>query len=275
MAVNLAKKYQKAIDQVYTLGSLTKVGFAGRYDFIGSQTAVIYTLTSQALTDYTRTGSDRYGSPAELQDTIQELTITKDRSFSITVDKGNYIQGNLVKTTGKVIKIQMEEQFLPEQDTYNLTVLAAAAATALKVVTAAITASNAYEKFLDGQVSLNNDKVPMKGRVCFIGSTMYKFIRLDSSFILPSEMNAKKLENGQVGMVDGVKMILVPDSYLPANTAFILTHPKGNVAPMQLEEINTHDNPPGISGALIEGRFIYDAFVTAQKVNACYQHKIA
>lgn len=275
MAVNLAKKYQKAIDQVYTVGSLTKVGFAGRYDFIGSQTAVIYTLTSQALADYTRTGSDRYGTPAELQDTIQELTISKDRSFSITVDKGNYIQGNLVKTTGKVIKIQMEEQFLPEQDTYNLTVLAAAAATALKVVTAAITASNAYEKFLDGQVSLNNDKVPMKGRVCFIGSTMYKFIRLDSSFILPSEMNAKKLANGQVGEIDGVKMILVPDSYFPANTAFILTHPKGNVAPMQLEEINTHDNPPGISGALIEGRFIYDAFVTAQKVNACYQHKIA
>jgi len=119
MAVNLAKKYQKAIDQVYTLGSLTKSAFAMSYDFIGSKTAVIYTLTSQALADYTRTGANRYGSPAELQDTVQELAISKDRSFSITVDKGNFLQGNLVKTTGKVIKIQMEEQFMPEQDTYN------------------------------------------------------------------------------------------------------------------------------------------------------------
>jgi len=275
MSVNLAKKYQKAIDQVYTLMSMTKAAFAGKYDFIGSQTAVIYTLTSQALTDYTRTGSDRYGSPSELQDTIQELTISKDRSFSITVDKGNYIQGNLVKTTGKVIKIQMEEQFLPEQDTYNLTVLAAAAVTAGHTATAAITASNAYEKFLDGQVALDDDKVPRKGRIAFVSPSFYKFIKLDNSFIKASDLAMKTLINGQVGEVDGVKLVMVPTSYLPANTAFITTQPKGNVAPMQLEEINTHDNPPGISGALIEGRFIYDAFVTAQKVNGCYQHLIA
>jgi len=275
MAVNLAKKYQKAIDQVYTLGSLTKSGFAGKFDFIGVQTAVIYTLTSQALGDYTRTGSDRYGTPSELQDTIQEMTISKDRSFSITVDKGNYIQGNLVKTTGAVIKIQMEEQFLPEHDTYNLTVLAAAAASAGHTNTVAVTADNAYSLFLDGQVALDDDKVPRKGRVAYVSPTYYKFIKLDNSFIQASDLAMKTLINGQVGEVDGVKLVLVPTSYLPASTSFIMTQPKGNVAPMQLEEIKTHDCPPGISGALIEGRFIYDAFVMAQKEVGCYQHLIA
>jgi hypothetical protein len=44
---------------------------------------------------------------------------------------------------------------------------------------------------------------------------------------------------------------------------------------MQLEDVNTHDNPPGISGALIEGRFIYDAFSLIPKRKANYQHKIA
>ncbi|NTV46154.1 MAG: hypothetical protein HGB11_06460 [Chlorobiales bacterium] len=34
---------------------------------------------------------------------------------------------------------------------------------------------------------------------------------------------------------------------------------------MQLEDVNTHDNPPGISGALIEGRFIYDCFALVPK----------
>ena len=114
MAVNLAKKYAKEIDQLYTLGSLTKAAFGMKYDFIGVKTVAVYTLTSQALADYTRTGANRYGSPAELQDTINEYSVTKDRSFSITVDKGNYIQQNLVKTTGAVIKIQMEEQLAPE-----------------------------------------------------------------------------------------------------------------------------------------------------------------
>ena len=114
MAVNLAKKYQKAIDQVYALGSLTKAAFGGKFDFIGAKTAVVYTLTTQPLGDYTRTGANRYGTPTELQDTVQEYTITKDRSFSTTIDKGNYIQGNLVKTTGAYLKVEMDEQAIPK-----------------------------------------------------------------------------------------------------------------------------------------------------------------
>ncbi len=62
MAVNLAKKYSKQIEQIYTLGSLTKAGFSAKYDFIGVKTAAVYTLTSQALDDYTRTGANRFGT---------------------------------------------------------------------------------------------------------------------------------------------------------------------------------------------------------------------
>lgn len=275
MAVNLAKKYQKSIEQVYALGSLTKAGFGARYDFIGVNTAAVYTLTSQALGDYTRTGANRYGTPAELQDTVNEYTISKDRGFSITVDKGNYIQQNLVKTTGAVIKIQMTEQLFPEQDTYNMTVLAAAAVAESQTATAAVTASNAYSVLLDGAIALDNAKVPRKGRIAFVSPSYYKFIKLDNSFIQASDLAQKMLINGQVGEVDGIKIVLLPTSYLPSNTAFILTHPSANAAPMQLEDVNTHENPPGISGALIEGRFIYDAFALVPKRKANYQHLIA
>ena len=275
MAVTLAKKYSKEIEQVYTLGSLTKAAFGMKYDFIGVKTAAVYTLTSQALADYTRTGANRFGSPAELQDTVNEYAISKDRAFSITVDKGNYIQQNMVKTTGAVIKMQMNEQLFPEMDTYNMTVLAAAALAESQVATAAITASNAYEKFLDAMVVQDNAKVPRTGRIAFVSPSFYKFIKLDASFIKASDLAMKTLINGQVGEIDGCKIVMLPSSYLPANTAFIVTHPSSGVAPMQLEDINTHEDPPGISGALIEGRFIYDAFVVVPKRKAAVQHKIA
>ena len=276
MAVNLAKKYQKEIAQQYTLGSLTKAAFGLKYDFIGAKTAVVYTLTSQALADYTRTGANRYGSPAELQDTVQELAISKDRAFSITVDKGNYIQGNLVKTTGKVTKIQMEEQLYPEMDTYNLTVLLAAATTASNIPTAAaITKSNAYASFLSLQEYLDNAKVPATGRICFVTPAVYNFLKLDSSFVLPSDIAQKMLINGMVGEVDGVKIVKAPSSYFPTNTVMILTHPSAGAAPMQLEDLNVHENPPGISGSLIEGRFIYDAFVMTAKIEAVAAWKVA
>jgi len=275
MAVNLANKYQKAIDQQYTQKSLSKSAFGMNYDFIGVKTANIYTLTSQPWGNYTRTGADRYGTPSELQDTVQEMTINRDRSFSITVDKGNYIQGNMVKTKGRVLKIQMEEQFYPELDTYNFGVLAASASTAGKVVTTAVTAANAYEMLLDGGVSLDDDNVPEDGRIAFCSPTYYKFIKLDNSFIKASDLAMETLIKGQIGEVDGVKIVKVPASRLPANTAFILTHPSANVAPMQLETYKTHEDAPGINGLLCEGRVIHDAFTQEQKTDACYQHKIA
>lgn len=275
MAVNLANKYQKAVDQQYTKKSLSKSGFGMSYDFIGVKTANIYTLVSQPWGNYARTGADRYGTPSELQDTVQEMTINRDRSFSITVDKGNYIQGNMVKTKGRVLKIQMEEQFYPELDTYNFGVLAASASTAGKVVTLAVTASNAYEVFLDGGVSLDNDNVPEDGRIAYVSPIFYKFIKLDNSFIKASEMGQKILIKGQVGEVDGVAIVKVPDSRLPLNTSFIMTHPSANVAPMQLETYKSHEDAPGINGLLCEGRVIHDAFTQEQKTDACYQHKRA
>lgn len=80
------------------------------------------------------------------------------------------------------------------------------------------------------------------------------------------------LEKGVIGEVDGCKIVKVPASHLPAGAAFIITHSIAATAPKQLEEYKIHDNPPGISGWLIEGRFIYDCFVLNEKSNAIYYH---
>lgn len=46
-----------------------------------------------------------------------------------------------------------------------------------------------------------------------------------------------------------------------------------SIAPVKLSSYRIHDNPPGISGALVEGRFKYDAFVLENKAVALYYHK--
>ena len=40
----------------------------------------------------------------------------------------------------------------------------------------------------------------------------------------------------------------------------------------QLDEYKIHDNPPGISGWLVEGRVLYDCFVLNEKADAVYYH---
>ena len=50
----------------------------------------------------------------------------------------------------------------------------------------------------------------------------------------------------------------------------MVAHPCATVAPTKLESYKTHDNPPGINGALVEGRICYDAFVLENKAKAIY-----
>ena len=76
-------------------------------------------------------------------------------------------------------------------------------------------------------------------------------------------------------MVDGVKIIVVPDSLMPENVNFIIAAKSATVSPVKLSEYKIHDNPPGINGWLVEGRVYYDAFILNNKSTGIYVHKKA
>lgn len=275
MAINLASKYSTKVDERFKLKSLTEAGINREYDWAGVNAINVYSIPTVAMNDYSRTGLARYGTAAELQDTIQTMTITKDRSFTFTIDRGNKIEQQGVKEAGKALARQVDEVIVPEIDVYRLTTMATAATAAGGTDTAAVTKNNAYEVLLAGGEYMSDNKVPLTSRVAFITPAFHSFIKLDPSFNRASDMNQKMLVNGQVGEVDGVKLIVVPSSYLPASTAFVMAHPAATVAASKLEDYKTHDNPPGINGWLVEGRVIYDAFVLANKNKALYVHKTA
>ena len=73
---------------------------------------------------------------------------------------------------------------------------------------------------------------------------------------------------GLVGEVDGVNIIKAPASYFPEKTNFVITNPVVMPSPIKLAEYKIHDDAPGISGSLVEGRVRYDAFVLDQKKDA-------
>ena len=65
-------------------------------------------------------------------------------------------------------------------------------------------------------------------------------------------------------------MIRIPEVRLPKDFGFMLVHPCATVAPTKLEDYRVHQDPPGISGQLVEGRIVYDAFVLENKEKAIY-----
>ena len=89
MAVNLLTKYAAMIDEHFTVASLTQRAINTDVEFTGAKTVKVFSTPTVAMTDYTRSGSSRYGTPSELENAEQEMTMSRDRAFTYTVDKMN------------------------------------------------------------------------------------------------------------------------------------------------------------------------------------------
>ena len=200
-----------------------------------------------------------------------------------------------VLNPGAALKRQIEHVVVPEIDKYRLGAIVNGADQSGYVVNKDINRKNAYECLLDAFTKLMNDGVPMAGAVVYITPYFYKQIRLDSNFIKSGDLSQEMLIKGQVGTVDGIPLVLVPDSYFPGqanNTQtlwaslnkinslvptsdcveFLVANKAAVVGAEKLIDYKVHDNPPGINGWLIEGRICYDAFVLDKKKHMLYVH---
>ena len=272
MAINYASKYAQKIDERFSIGALTEPAVNKDYDFSGVKTVNVYSIPTVAMTDYQRTGSSRYGTASELQNTVQELTLSKDRSFTFTIDKGNYNETQMANAAGTSLQRQIDEVIIPEIDIYRLDKMVKGAGGS---ATKAVTSDNAFSLFLDGQNVLTDNKAPITNRIAFVSPSFYKLIKLDGAFMKSGDLSQKILLKGQAGSIDGVPVVVVPSSYLGTGVEFIITTPQATVSPVKLAEYKIHDNPPGINGWLIEGRVVYDAFVLNSKKTGIYVHKSA
>lgn len=271
MAQNYAEKYSSKVDERFSKASITNAAINNDYDFVGVNAVNVYSIPTVALGNYTMSGDNRYGTPAELNDTVQTLTLTQDKAFTFTLDKRNQEDSANAKDAGAALRREIDEVIIPTIDKYRLAAMVTGAGNL--TTAAAVTASNAYSIFLDAQSLLMDDLVPTANRIAYVSTNFYKNIKLDASFIKASDMAQDMLVNGSVGTVDGVNIVPVPSSYLPENVELIIVHKSAMVSPVKLSEYKTHIDPPGINGTLVEGRLYYDAFVLENKKNGIAVHK--
>ncbi len=272
MAINLATKYAKELAQAFNQRSVVDGVACKDYEFTGVKNLKVYTAISQELNDYQRSGTNRYGEPKEAQDTVQDMIVGMDRSFSITVDKGNNSEQMGSKEASKILAIEMNEQAIPEMDRYALKKFIDYAG-AVEEVEDAPSSENIVDLLSAGMVKMGNKKVPPEGRYIFIGWSYFGMLRLSPQFIGVEALAKEALVKGAVGTFMGAQVITVPDDYLMKgdNKAYFLIVYKNSVLqPKKVQDYFVKENPAGINGALIEGRFIYDAFVIGAKCDGVY-----
>ena len=271
---SLAAKYSNKVDEAFQRSALKGLVTNNDYDWDGVDTVKVYSIPVVDLSDYARSGSNRYGTPDELGNSTQTMQIRKDRAWTFTIDKLNKNQSQMVMDAGKAVARQLALKVIPEVDTYVFREIAKAAPTG-HTDTTAVTKANAYSAFLAAQETLGNANVPDEGRVALVSYNFAGLLKQDAAFMRDCDTAQNMQVKGQLGMVDGCKIIRVPASRLPDGCNFILTHPIACVAPTVLSEYKIHTDAPGISGWLCEGRISYDAFVLNNKKDAIFYNGTA
>jgi hypothetical protein len=292
MSQNLAQKYSAKVVERFSRLSLTDGATNNDYDWDGVTTVNVYSVATAAMGNYTRSGTARYGTITEVDTTLQTLTLTRDRSFISSIDKRNSAESQGVTQAGTFLARQVREVITPEIDIWRLGVLGTAgtasasttaATTALATnTTSATTSTNAYANFLAINGAISDKLVPLQGRIAFITANYYNALK-QSNYVLASEQSQTSRKSGDYGTVDGVKLVVVPSTYMPSATFssttgavdLIITHPDVLVSPLVLTDYVTLKDPINISGWVVQGRICYDAFALTSKINAVGIHKVA
>lgn len=241
-----------------------------RLEFNGNNSVTIYNVDVVSETDYVRSGTNRFGALVELGTGTQTFTLSQDKSFTFTVDRGNLEDSEMVQEANKAVKRQIREVSVPNTDTYVFTTAAAYAVSASQTTgSVTLSASNAYQNFLIGAAALFNNKVKGKN-VCFLGTTAHNLLKRDPEFVRDCDKSYADAKTGTIGMVDGVELRVVPSGYLPASVYFLFINEKALCVPMKFNSVRVLTDVQGIDGAVAEGRRYYDCFIPTQAGKGIY-----
>lgn len=286
MAINLATKFADRTSDLVKAARKSKDFTNNDWNWDGVNAINVYTLTDPTIGNYDPTAAaNRYGTPSEVQDTIQTWTLSRDRSWTKVMDKKNIQDTNNIRKPGKYLAQATKNVFIPEVDTYVFQTIATAAnvagrdstaASALAVATGiasgATTSSNAYSNLTSYNANITDNEGPIDGRVVALTAQYYNLLK-QGGFVLNADNAYADRKSGDLGEVDGLRVIIVPSSRMPAATDMIIAHSSVTVMPEKLTDYTLHENAPGYSGSLLEYRHRYDAFVDTNKVKQLAVHK--
>lgn len=273
MAINLVTKFLPYVDELFTTESKKSLLTNQDFDWTGAHTVKVYKIGTSEMTDYNRnpvsgfTGS-RYGTIEDLDATTEEFTLKNDRSFTFAIDKLDNDETAQQLAAASALARQVREKVIPEVDSYTYGVMCSGAGHKPDAVV--LDATNIFDEILKANNALDNAEVPETGRILVVTPDVYTIMKRSKDIIMETDIAEDMRLRGVIAMIDGAKVVKVPAIRLPESFGFMLAHPCACVAPTKLEDYKIHEDPPGISGSLVEGRICYDAFVLDNKVKAIY-----
>ena len=277
MAIELAEKFLPYTDEQFASESKKALLTNQDFSWSGAHSVKVYKITTSKMNDYGRSGPEegnwsRYGAVEGLSATTEEMILKKDRSFTFAIDALDEDETAQQLAAASTLARQNREVVIPEVDTYTYSVMCQNAGH--KPAAKALTAANIYTEVLAASQALDDAEAPETDRVLVVTPATYALMKKCKDIVMETDVGSDLRLKGVIAILDGMNVQKIPANRLPADFGFMVAHPCATVAPVKLETFNIHQNPPGISGALVEGRVVYDAFVLENKAQALYYQAI-
>lgn len=278
MAIDLVTKFLPYVDEQFSTESKKSLLANEEFDWTGAHTVKVYKVSTGSMNDYDRKGTgsgaagSRYGKVESLDATTEEFTLKKDRSFTFAIDKLDTDETGQQVQAASALARQQREVIIPEVDTYVYGVMCGSAGHKPAAVT--LTSENIYDKIIKANNELDNSEVPETGRYLIVTPDIYVLMKKSKDIVMETDIANELRVKGVIAMIDGLNVLKIPANRLPAAFGFMIAHSCATVAPTKLEDYKVHENVPGISGALVEGRIVYDAFVLDNKKEAIYYQEV-
>lgn len=274
MAIELVTKYLPYVDELFKAESKKSLLTNTDFNWTGAHTVKVYKIGTSEMTDYDRAGTgtgakgSRYGTIGNLNAGTQSMMITRDRSFTFVIDKLDNDETGGTLEAASALARQLREVTVPEVDAYVYGEMCAGAGTKPAAIT--LNADNIYDEIIKATTTLDDSEVPEAGRVLLVTPDTYQLMKKSKEIILNTNIGEDMRLKGVISNLDGMNVVKAASARVSENFGFMVAHPVATVAPTKLADYKTHQDPPGISGSLVEGRIVYDAFVLDNKKKAIY-----
>ena len=271
--IDLVTQYEPYVDEIFTTESRKSLLTNQDFDWTGAHTVKAYKISTAEMNDYGRGGPtegnwSRYGVVQGLDATTEEFTLGKDRSFTFVIDKLDKDETGGQLSGASALARQVREVVVPEVDTHVYGIMCENAGH--KPDAKALTKENIYTEIIEANGTLDDDEVPETGRILVVTPNTHLLMKQCKDITMETDIGNEMRIRGVVANLDGLAVMKIPANRLPKGFGFMIAHPCATVAPTKLEDYKIHEDPPGISGSLVEGRIVYDAFVFDNKAKAIY-----
>lgn len=265
MAVNYTTKYASKIAERFHKRSITDSACGNEYEFVGAKTIRIYSVNTADETEYDRNkGSNRFGDPKNLDDTIQEMTVTQQPAFTFCIEPLDNSDQAIEKSAGKALRRQLDEKTIPNMDKYRLRRWVEGANIQVKAASEP-TKNTIVDLIIEANAQMTDALVPLENRTIYMPTKMYQRLKQNPDFISVDALGKEALARGVVGMVDGCPIKPVPKGYLPAGVYFLIKYKGSTVDPVKMKQYDVLKKVQGYAGPVVQGVTYYDSFVLGTK----------